>query len=284
METTNPTKSYELTEAAGLTEIREAAIRWIQRRLFKDTKPSENTKLAELLNTRFLLRLGNLVTGTKSTKVTEETEVDVVLKAFETYNTTDKGETVKVIFLNQRIGLDKMRKPLNHSEKVERIFGAVCTALIGSLFPPEPDKNGKLRKTREHNEALTSLGFPYWNVAMEHAKVAVSRIAPKVVFAVDAFEIPKAVKANEAREEYRLLICDESGKELKSLKCSKSDFENFSPEATKLIISFRKINPTVEAMARKALKQLKRTKDAEADKLAEEAKALEQLEDAESFE
>lgn len=276
--------SDELVEAAGLTILRERAVSWLRTRLFKGAKPDENTKLAELLNMPVLLRIGFLLTGTKTTKVTKDTEVDVVLKAFELSKSTKDGKPVNVITLNQRIGLDKSRNPLNHVERTERCFGAVCTALLELLIPREPNKAGNLTKTREFNEAAVELGFPYWNHPLEHAKLASKRISSDVVFPIDAFEIPKPPKKDEARTTFKVEFLTKDGKALRSVVVPKALYDTYRDKTDELVIRFVSVNPDIERMANKANKALTKAQAAEADEAAKIAKQIERIEDAETFE
>ncbi len=275
--------SDELIEAAGLTILRERAVAWIQRRLFKDTKPGENTKCDELTSMPVLLRIGFLLTGTKTTKVTKDTEVDVVLKAFEISHSHKDGKPINVITLNQRIGLDKQRRTLDHTERVERCFGAVCTALLELLIPREPNKSGNLVKTKEFNEAAVQIGFPYWNAPLDHAKAASKHISHEVVFPIDAFEIPKPAKKDESRTTFKLVGRNKAGRAVVALVCSKSFTETYKGKLDELTFSLEEVNSTAERIASKASKALKKANDAEADKMAEAAKATQALEDAEMF-
>lgn len=286
MENTTSNKSFELIEAAGATVLREAATAWVRRRLFGTPKPGENTKCDELDKTLTFVKIGFLDKGTKTPKMSNKdkgTIKDIVAKAFNVHETTKGTEPVKIITLNERIGLTNAGEPLDHANRVERCFGAICTALIEMLYPDEPNKAGKVSKTRENIEARKAIGFTYWNAPLYFAKRAAANIAPKVTFSIDAFELPKPPKSDKPRVEYRAVICTKAGKDLKSLKCSKSDYENFRAEAPELTIRFITVDPLIEAETNKTLKAIERDKNAEADERTKEAILTEALEDAESF-
>ncbi len=267
-------KSIEITEALGLTEYRLALMTWILRRTGKS------------LTMPVLFRLGHLHKGTKTVKTVKGVEEDVVSKAYEVNDTTIQGKAAKVITVNQRVGLDGQRKPLDHANRVKRTAGAFLHGLLDVIVPPVPNKRGVLIKSKDWNEAAKDVGFPKWNETLYHGAAFIQTISPKVVFAADAFEVIDPTRSNEGRKTFKLEISNRAGKLLGSTGISKAIGETYLGKEDELIIKLVAVDAAESAKANKLAKDVDKAKAAEADEAAKQAaldELTEQLEEIEKL-
>ena len=274
------THTTELVEAAGLTELRETCTELATLRLGKTP------------DTPFMLKLGFLPKGTKASKSVDGSEVDVVLKPYEIFETTKDAKPFNIIMLNERLGLSSTRAPLSNTEAVNRLIGPVCYGITEMIYPPEINKKGARIITAEHRRAHEALGFNKWYQPNGTLNSAHRSSCNMVTLPVDAFELPEPVKANEERMTYRLTITNIKSKVTYKLTSSKALYENertvlsTASEALKelgLSIELIAVEASATAKADAAAKSAKRAGELDRSKEAEAARESKRTEDTEAL-
>lgn len=274
------THDTELTEAAGLTDLREAITQLVSLRLGKTP------------TTPFMLKLGFLPKGTKSSKMTDGGEVDIVLKPFEVFETTKDTKAFNIVMLNERLGLSSTRVPLNSTEAVKRLIGPICYALTEMIYPPETNKRGARIIGTEQKRAYEALGFTKWYMPNGTLDAAHSAIAAKVTLPVDAFELPEAPKSDEERKTYKTTITNIKSKATYSLNCAKVLYDTERDGLAKLsevlkehgyTICIEELRASSVSKANAAAKAAKRSGELDRSKAAEEARAAKRAEDTEAL-
>ncbi len=274
------THDTELVEAAGLTDLREACTELASLRLGK------------VPETPFMLKLGFLPKGTKASKMTDGSEVDVVLKPYEVFETTKDGEPFKIVMLNERLGLSSTRTPLSNDEAVNRLIGPVCYALTEMIYPPELNKRGARIISAEHRRAHEALGFNKWYMPNKTLDSAHRAICAAVTLPVDAFELPEPEKKDEERKVYRLTITNIKSKTTYKLTSSKALYENERANLSKLsevlkeaglTMTLEAVEASAQAKANAAAKAAKRAGEADRSKSAEESRQAKRDEDTKAL-
>ena len=269
---TNQTEPIELTEARGLTNLRNLCIRFWEARTGKK------------LEVASMLKIGFLAKGTKSVKMDKGVEADVVLKPFETHDVTNEGEPLKLIVLNERLGLTQTREPADHTTRIERCVGAIMFALADLTIARDLSKKGTPIRTREYTRALEVAGFLKWNHPLNHAKDFIQSVASKVTFPVEAFELTDPPKKDEGRKVYKAEIRDENAKLISSVICPKSLFEGYRDKVSKLTITLISVDAAASNKANDLAKQAESDEQIKMDEAAKAAALAKVAEDVESLE
>jgi hypothetical protein len=251
--------SIELVEASSMTELRKRFTAWFSRRTGKTP------------NTPFMLKLGYLPKGTKSSKMDKGVEVDVVSKPFHIAETTKDGKPFNVVTLNERLGLNSLREPLASPEAIKRLSGPIVFALCDLSIPRELNKRGVPITTLEYKRAHETCGFTKWNHPNGLATALIDHISTEVTLPVDAFELPEPAKRDTGRKVYKAEIRDESSKVIATVVCPKSLYDAYRDKVSTLTMTLIAVDAAESAKANELAKQAERANDAKADEAAKVA-------------
>lgn len=269
MKSNNVPASLEVTEAANLTNLRKKLEAYFS---LRTGKPLEG---------RVMLKIGFLPNGTKSIKTSDGLVSDIVLNSFHVADATAQGEPIKLITVNERVGLSKAAKPLDKGTALNRVVGAVFSGLSEIANPREANKAGKMVRPRAYAETLKTLGWADWRTPLNHGDSFIAAISPKVDLPVDAFELPAPPKATGERKVYKAEIRDETGKLLGTANISKSLFDTYRDKTANLHMSFISVDADSLTKANQLSKALNRL---EANSLSTEAKLIAEAKQREDIE
>jgi len=239
------------------------------------------------IETPTMLKIALLHKGTKSVKKAKGAVVDIVSKRHEWHESTVEGEPIKLLFLNERLGLTNAATPRSNTEAIRRYIGAMSHAYAEAFIERKLNARGVPINDTNYNNQLDRLGFRKWDLPSSHAEQFISLVASKVTLPVEAFEIADPPKKDGPRKVYRGEI-RHNGKVLcNPIPIPKGVYDTYRDKVAELTMTFIEVDPTALARANKAAKDVEkdnREKLSAEDKLAREAeltKLAESVEDVE---
>lgn len=268
--------SLEVTEAAHLTKLRTKCETYFALRL---GKLDEQGKPLGSPVGRIMLKIGFLPKSTTQVKTSEGLTSDLVSKSFHVADATAQGENIKLITINERVGLSKTGAKLSKGEALSRVVGAVFSGMCEIAHPRERNKAGRLVLPKEYAESLKQLGWSDWRTPAAHGDRLIESLSPKIDLPVDAFELPKPVGSDTARMAFKVELRNEEGKLVGTGNISKSLYEGYREKVDKLHVTFKAVDAGSAAKANKLAKAagaLETSTTSEADAQAMLDKAIEQ--------